>query len=178
MLRQSFQSTRCNSSDLTCKTSQKVWMCWLQGACVCRLFQGTQGRCHGGRGSVLPPRSEPLEAAHWGPLKWAGAEWGGSPLSEKYKERKWKLSVWVKTFLNLNTTQRRSYLALMSWRTWCVPLPWYSQVCLLFLTSWLLFTPRCTRKRWKASLLRSLNSSRLSKPFQNITMPSLFRFSA
>lgn len=66
------------------------------------------------------------------------------------------------------------YLALMSWRTWCAPLPWYSQVCLLFLTSWLLFTPRCIRKRWKASLLRNLNSSRLSKPVQNMTMYILF----
>lgn len=80
---QSSQSTLCTFSDLTCKTSQKGWRCLPRGECVCRLFQDTQGHCHGGRGSVLPPHSEPPGAAHWGPLMWAGAEWGESPFVRK-----------------------------------------------------------------------------------------------
>lgn len=62
----------------------------------------------------------------------------------------------------------------MSCSTWCAPFPWYSHVCLLFLTSWLLFTPRCIRKRWNASLLSSLNSSRLSRPAEGTNLHFIF----
>lgn len=150
--------------DLTCMMSQMEWKHWPRGACACRRFQGTPGRCPGGRGSAPPLHNGPPAEAHWGPLMWGGDEWG-----ESLWKTRGKINIWTTcpNFLSISGHQNVAHLFLMSCSTWCAPFPWYSHVCRLFLTSWLLFTPRCIRKRWNASLLRSLNSSRLNNPVES-----------
>lgn len=81
-------SSRVECRDLTCTMSRTVWKHWQRGACACRQFRDTPGRCPGGHDSVPPLHNELPAEAHWGPLMWGGDGWDESLWKKDWEEEK------------------------------------------------------------------------------------------